>query len=337
MQRVTLTEVAKAAGVSVTTASRVLNIKNESNQSIKIGAATQAKVQAAAQRLGYQQNLFASLTKHNQASKVIGIVIRDINDPLLAKLIQQIQVQLKLAGYATFISNSNQDFDETSQQIKFMLANYFDGIIIVDYIPTNSPLLAFLQAQSKPYVIVTGSFSDPATPVIRTDDAAGIQTMVQRLASADFNQFGYVGSEQVGVGHRGPMFQAALAQAGLPVVAANFIMDAPAPQLQQDLQALSLQQLFLFCATDRIALKVYTCLVALKIKVPTQVALMGFDGLYDSDDLAVRIGSIAQPLTELAQTSCQLLLAKIKDPAIVLPPITALAPTISTGTTMPVG
>jgi len=336
MQRVTLTEVASAAGVSVTTASRVLNLKNESNQSIKIGAATQAKVQAVAQQLGYQQNLFASLTKHDKASQVIGIVVRDINDPLLAKLIQQIQVQLKLAGYATFISNSNQDFDEASQQIKFMLANYFDGIIIVDYIPTNSHLLTFLQAQSKPYVIVTGSFSDPATPVVRTDDAAGINVMVQRLLQADFKHFGYVGSDQVGVGHRGTMYQNALTTDGLPIVNTSFIMDAPAAQLQQTLRELPLHQLFLFCATDRIALKVYTCLIALKIQVPTQVALMGFDGLYDSDNLAVRIGSIAQPLTELAKTSCQLLLAKINEPAMVLPPITAIKPKISMGTTMPI-
>ncbi|MFC6295021.1 LacI family DNA-binding transcriptional regulator [Lactiplantibacillus daoliensis] len=336
MQRVTLTEVAKAAGVSVTTASRVLNLKNEGNQSIKIGAATQEKVQAVAQQLGYQQNLFASLTKHDKASQVIGIVIRDINDPLLAKLIQQIQVQLRLAGYETFISNSNQDFDEASQQIKFMLANYFDGIIIVDYIPTNSHLLAFLQAQSKPYVIVTGSFGDPATPVVRTDDAAGIDAMVQSLSPANFKHFGYVGSDQIGVGHRESMYKNALGYAGLPVISANFIKDAPAKKLQHDLQGLPLDQLFLFCATDRIALKVYTCLIALKIKVPTQVALMGFDGLYDSDNLAVRIGSVAQPLTELAQTSCQLLLAKINNPAMTLPAITALKPTISAGTTMPI-
>ena len=63
---------------------------------------------------------------------------------------------------------------------------------------------------------------------------------------------------------------------------------------------------------------------------------MGFDGLYDSDNLAVRIGSVAQPLTELAQTSCQLLLAKINNPAMTLPAITALKPTISAGMTMPV-
>src|SRR4051812_39102921 len=86
--RITITDVAREAGVSAGTVSRVLN--PHLNDSIKISDATRQLVHTAVARLGYQANPFASALRR-QRSGVVGAIIRDINDPFLSLMARELQ------------------------------------------------------------------------------------------------------------------------------------------------------------------------------------------------------------------------------------------------------
>lgn len=317
MTNVTLAQVAAYAGVSTTTTSRVLNKSGKNNQ-IKISKKTTQKVLAAAKELGYQQNLFAHLMK-KKSSGVVGIILRNINDPLLTRLTEKIEQKLEKNGIATIIGHTSGDFSSIQKQIKFMLSNFFDGIVVIDYIPTNSELLAFLKEQETPYVVVTGSFSDAATPVVRTDDAKGIKKMVHQIQQKKFTTFAYYGNVQVGVTHRKQMYIASLKKIGIPGNDIFMLNSSSKPKFEKSLSQLMTQAkpIFLFCATDELALKIYLLLTKQGYSIPSDISLAGFDGLFLNQNSAIKIGSIVQPLDEIATKSVQILVDEIRKKTVI--------------------
>lgn len=332
MSKITLAEVAKLAGVSTATASRVLNAaENEQSHSIKISANTKEKVLKAADELGYQQNLIASLMK-KKASGVVGIILRDINDPLLAALTEKIENQLKEHDIAAVIGITASDFDVMQKQIKFMLASFFDGIIIIDYIPSDSPLLTFLRQQHTPYIIATGSFSDVATPVVRTNDLSGIKKMVKIIKQSRYERFAYLGIERRGITHRKQMFANELGS-DITVIEGENVHTTLNMLIDKIESLLNNQQpLVLFCATDDLAMKAYLMLSKHGIKIPEDLGLIGFDGIYTTDEAGIKIASIKQPLDEIAVYTTNSIMAQINNEKI--DPIVEIDPDFYSGETI---
>ena len=121
--KVTITDVAKTANVSVSTVSRILN---KVDGKIKISETTRQRVLDVALELGFSLNPFASALRTNRTG-LMGVVIRDIADPFLVKLLKDIQWQCQEKGVELFISNSNYDIEKAYRQLGIMLNHWFDG------------------------------------------------------------------------------------------------------------------------------------------------------------------------------------------------------------------
>ncbi|EHM00107.1 transcriptional regulator, LacI family [Lentilactobacillus parafarraginis F0439] len=117
-----LTDVAKLAGVSVTTVSRVINDRGY------LSAATKEKVFAAMQQLNYQPSLAARVLQGKQF-KLVGLIFASLENPLIAEVVEEIENRLFAKGYKAIICNSMDNPQKEQQYLKMLMANQVDGII----------------------------------------------------------------------------------------------------------------------------------------------------------------------------------------------------------------
>ena len=111
-RKVTIAQVAKEAGVSIATVSRVLN-RREGN--IRISEETRGSVEAAAERLGYQADPFATALR-TRRSGLFGAIIRDLNDPFLIKVFVEMQRAARDKGIELLLANANFDISAAGRQ-----------------------------------------------------------------------------------------------------------------------------------------------------------------------------------------------------------------------------
>jgi LacI family transcriptional regulator len=161
-KKVTITEVAKEAGVSLATVSRIFNNKEGK---IKISETTKQKVLKAAAHLGYQTNPFAAALRA-QKTGIIGILIRDLKDPFLIELLKKVQQQVQSRGMDVLIGHT--DYEETTaeRQLNVMMNHWFDGVILLDYVAAQHPFVDVLKQYQTPYVSLTGDASSALWPIV---------------------------------------------------------------------------------------------------------------------------------------------------------------------------
>ncbi|VIS05322.1 transcriptional regulator [Streptococcus pneumoniae] len=171
-----LTDVAKLAGVSPTTVSRVINKKGYLSEK------TIQKVNEAMRELGYKPNNLAR-SLQGKSAKLIGLIFPNISNVFYAELIDKLEHQLFKNGYKTIICNSEHDSEKEREYIEMLEANQVDGIIsgshnlgIEDYNRATAPIISFDRNLS------------PDIPVVSSDNYAGgvlaAQTLVKTGAQS---------------------------------------------------------------------------------------------------------------------------------------------------------
>jgi LacI family transcriptional regulator, galactose operon repressor len=171
--KVTVKDVARAAGVSVTTVSRVLN-----NPDL-VASDKQDAVQRALQSLDYIPNQLAR-SLISRRSKAIGLVVPTISNPVFAPTIAAIERRLDAAGYALLIHCCERDPARELAQVRALIERGVDGLIITGsvHLPELSAVLARNQL---PYVSQDIALGHPMGPSIALDNARAMETAVDHL------------------------------------------------------------------------------------------------------------------------------------------------------------
>lgn len=123
MSSVSIHDVARIAGVSISTASRALN------KTGRVSEETIQHVGEVAKRLGYQPNAIAR-TMRSKQSHAVGIIVSDISNPFYGRLIKSMERRLSEHGYALFVASSNNQLDTEAQQIRFFRSRKVDGLVL---------------------------------------------------------------------------------------------------------------------------------------------------------------------------------------------------------------
>ena len=121
-KRVTLRDVAREAGVSIKTASRVVNGEPQVNE------ATAARVAGVVERLGYRPNELARGLKGSR-SRTIGLVIADISNPFMATCAQAIEAVARERGHALILCDSHADIGEEDAYVGLLTQRQVDGLL----------------------------------------------------------------------------------------------------------------------------------------------------------------------------------------------------------------
>lgn len=317
---ITVLDVARVAGVSPSTVSRILN------GTARVAASKRALVEEAIRQLDFKPNLFARSLKTG-TTMTIGILIQDIESPFFTRAMLGIEEGLKGSGYAPIIVSGHWDAKEEAERIRLLMARRIDGLVILTGHLGDAEIAHFAQYQP---IVVTG----------RELNAPNI-----RSRAIDQESGGYIATRHlIGLGHRriahiaGPKSHAdatarhagylrALGEAGVQpdprlIVQGDFLEGGGLLAMNNLLDG---GQPFtaVFAANDQTAFGARVALYRRGVRVPDDLSLVGFDDLPAAAYLTPPITTVRQPIYEMGLFAAHALLNMLgqRVPEVELPPL----------------
>ncbi len=184
-QKVTLQDVADAAGVSKATASLALR------ENPRISEPTRMRVLEAVESLGYVYNQRAASLR-TRRSYTIGLILKDVSNPFNAELTSGAESQLAGEGYSLLLGTTDDDMDKQARMIKTMLEGDVDGVILSTV--TGTALDALRKwSQYCPMILLTQYYSALAVDCVGMDDVNGTERAVEHLIQQGHRRIAFVG------------------------------------------------------------------------------------------------------------------------------------------------
>ena len=295
-------EVAKQAGVSSATVSRVFNLPD------KVTEATRQRVERIAKALGYMPNASAR-TLRTQRSRVLGVVLPTLLNPVFAECLDGIASAATAAGYAILPITTDYQLAQEDQAVNLLLAGNVDGMILIVSNPSTSQALKRLQAAKLPYVLAYNRHS--AHPCVSVDSQAAVVSLVAHLAKLGHERIALV-SGQLAASDRAQQrfkgFQNGMQLAGLKTA---HLLEVPfVKTAAQEVSKLLLTKdrpTALICSNDLLAIRSIRAAHLARLSVPNDLSVVGFDGIAIGEDLTPMLSTITQPNAEIGLRATGLL------------------------------
>lgn len=307
----TIKEVAKAAGVSVTTVSRVLN------GGAGVKAETRRKVERVIQRLGYRPNSVArSLV--TRKSRTIGLLVRDITNPFYPEIARAIEDAVGRLGYNLILCNTDASAKKEKAYLDLLRAQRVAGIIFTAPRMADRTVLALQEAGDIPFVLAVRRVSGVRSDTVTFADADGARQAVEHLASLGHRRIGHIAGPRDSwtAAARLEGYRTTMARLGFPVreawIVRGDLTRASGFRAMQRLLAQADRPTAVFCANDLMALGAWEAVLAAGLQVPDDMALVGFDGVDWGGFSLVGLTTVAVPKYELGDTAARLLIRRIE-------------------------
>jgi LacI family transcriptional regulator len=326
--RVTLREVAQAAGVHAGTASRALN---EATRSL-VRAETVERVLAAADALGYKPNLLARSFKTRRTHSV-GIVIPDINNPLFPPMVRGVEDRLFQEGYVALLANTENDPARQQRIFDQMVDRRIDGLVLATAARHDAALDA-LSEQGIPIVLINRVVQNHAFSSVSADNEAGVRMVVEHLRGLGHERIAHLaGPQSMSTGFaRHSAFVSAMAATG-PASDPSLVIHAASMTIPEgercgaQLFSLDRRPTAVFAANDLLALGCYAALEAAALRCPEDVSVVGFNDMPFIDRVSPPLTTVRIPHYEFGAHAAELLLQRIESPDLPLK-VVVLAPTL---------
>ncbi|WP_433975577.1 LacI family DNA-binding transcriptional regulator [Tunturiibacter lichenicola] len=303
-------DVAKLAGVSIMTVSRVLN------GSANVTDGLRDKVFAAIEHLSYQRNEVARSLRE-QRSRQIGILVPYLFDPFFASCAHVISTVARQHAYSVVLSTSNEDPQTEYEEASRMLRRNVEGLIVIPSHPQTgqSPLLAD-KFKSMPIVALDRPIEGSGFDSLLVENQRGAALGTEHLLSLGHKRIAYIGLSDdlytMCMRHRG--YNLAMEAVGLKPVAAicSSALDDALVKVRELLSS-KRKPTALFCANNLTTRHVLHSLQTLGIYPPNGVALVGFDDFETADLLRPGITVVRQPSELLGRTAADVLFKRLGD------------------------
>ncbi len=305
-------DVARQAGVSVATVSRVLNDSPHVSPNVK------RQVLRAVKALNYQPNRTAQRLRARR-SCVIGLVISDIQNPFFTSIVRGTEDAAHKHGYSVVLCNSDEDPQKERLYVNVMRAEAVAGVILASTAETN-PLVADLIDHGIPVVAIDRRIRDSRVDSILADNIAGAFAAVSHLITLGHRHIGFVGlplTRTTGK-ERYDGYTRALREHGLPV-SRRWIRTADAKQQgghDRTLDLLKSQPSItaLFVANNLMTLGALNAIRECGLRIPDDISVVGFDDMPWATLLQPPLTVVAQPSYEIGEKASELLLERFKQP-----------------------
>ncbi len=315
MKRVTISDVAKEAGVSTATVSRVLNNKQGE---IKISELTFVKVQEAADRLGYAADPFAASLR-SKRSGLFGVVMRDVRDLFLLKLFLALDDEAKKYDVQLLMGNADYSLAAAEQQVQMMRRRWFDATFVLGDIPGDGGLLNAENDGQVQVALACGKRKD--VPSITIDEKEGVRLGMQHLVELGHRKIACVGDgNALGVRERMQEFVSLVDEFDL-VFRDDFLRDCDNCRMSGAEQARLLMEMedgptAIFCLTDTLAFGAIDALHRLGLNVPGDVSVVGFDDVLEAVEIFPALTTVRQPVEEMAKMAFEEAIALLEGKSI---------------------
>jgi len=312
---VTLVQLAKAAGVSVSTVSRAL-----SNGKYPLKTETRQSILKLAEEMGYKPNLVARSLQSSR-SHLVGVIVDRMQSPFAAATVEGIQDGLRHAGYSTSIAYSNRDQAIAADAIHTFYSHQVDGIIILNsWLHTfNDPILTL---QDRPFVFINRLFGNSAHNCVGPGDRQGARLATQHLVDLGHRRIGYINGMEnwIEAQNRLAGYHDVLTEHGLPVDETlirhgNWGVDS-GYEAARELLTLKDRPTAIFAANDIMAMGAIYAIQKAGLEVPTDIAVVGYDDRDFAAWMRPALTTVRMPSYEMGQAAARLLLQQIKKEAL---------------------
>lgn len=306
---VTVSDVAKLAGVSESTVSRAINDKPD------ISAKTKEHVLKVAKDTGYAPNLLARGLR-SRKTKTIGVVITDISNPFFGTVVRGIEDVLQKKQHSIILCNTDEKYQREEESIKVLIEKRVDGLLITPVGEKNLDILR-LKRYGIPFVLVGRRINLPEIPYVVNDDELGGFLATQYLINKGHRRIFYISGPLhiSSASERLAGYKRALVQHGQEVNERLVRIITPrmdaAYKLMKRLLLKKRDFTAIFTFSDFVALGVMRALHERGLAIPEDVAVVGFDDVEVSSTLEVPLTTVHLSKYRLGKKAAEILLTQL--------------------------
>lgn len=308
-----INEVAKRAGVSIATVSRVLNNSDSVNEE------TRRKIQKAIKDLKYQPSRVAKrLRSKSVSSNLFGVLIPDIQNPFYVDVLRGIEDTAYKNNYAIIMCNYGQDEKKEIMYLDILQSEAIDGLIAAP-VNENDQRLKDIIKNGLPVVCVDRGLAGIDVDIVRVDNEKGAFLAVSHLVKSGYKRISYISglttipsSRMREQGYRRALenhqlFHPELIKRGNSTFESGVTLCAELLNLADPPDAI-------FTGNNLITLGALETIHKFGRRIPEDIAIVGFDDMFWSSSLNPPLTAVRQPAYEIGKRAGELLIQRITDP-----------------------
>lgn len=306
---ITIRDVAEAAGVSISTVSRVLNDKDD------VAVGTCERVQQVIAELGYASSL-AARGMRSSRTNVIGLVMPDVASPYSVTVMQGVnhaiaQLDFDLIVYTNGDISKYGTADQESYYVALLNGGIADGVIVVTPAATNFSTAA-------PVVAIDPNNESPECPAIISTNHKGAVQAMEYLTCLGHRRIGFIAGrlELVSAKRRLEGYKDVLEAAGIPLdedlIQMGDYTTETAVSCAHQLLSLGNPPTAIFASNDMSAMGVYQAADALGVNIPGDLSVVGFDNIREALFLNPQLTTIDQFVAEMGSIATQMVVRLVK-------------------------
>jgi LacI family repressor for deo operon, udp, cdd, tsx, nupC, and nupG len=306
MEVSTILDVAKKAGVSRSTVSRVLTDSN------RVDPETKQKVLAAIKELNYQPSQVARNLRKKETN-LIAVIIPCISNPFFGSLVQGMEEVAVNKGYHVILCNTGEDATREVEYLRMLERKQVDGVILT---ALRNPLEEVKDYQSYgPIVLASEYVEDDSIPAVIIDNIKAAAQVTEHLIMKGHRRIGFInGPEHIILcrdrqkGYIQTLEKYEISVSHDLITSGDFTIKSGFEGTKQLLQ-LKERPTAIFAANDEMAVGVIEAVQQHGLRIPNEVAVVGFDNVQISKVVQPNLTTIDQPIFQIGVKSMELLLS----------------------------
>jgi LacI family transcriptional regulator, galactose operon repressor len=305
-------DVAKRAGVSIGTVSNVVNRPHV------VAAATRNRVLSVIEELGYVRDESARQLRAGR-SRIMGLLVLDLGNPFFVDVARGAEQAAHAEGLNVITANSSQRSDLEASYLAMFAEQRVRGVLLSPVATAGEALHAFRRSGT-PYVFVDRKAPTSEASSVAVDDIAGGSLAARHLLETGHHRIAFVNGPAILTQCRdreqGVRTALSGSTAELTVLEAIGLDVSSGRDAGARLLGMSPRPTAVFCANDLLALGVLQAMVGAGVRVPDEMAIIGYDDIEFAGAAAVPLTSVRQPAKRLGRTAAELLLAETADTTV---------------------
>ena len=306
----TIKDVAKLSGISKSTVSRVINNKGY------VSDEKRELVLKAMKELEYSPNLAARRLR-GQLTTTIGVIVPKITNPFFSYLVDAIERAAYEQGYQVMIFQSNEDLQKELTFLNLLKTKQVDGIIMTAVENDWANVRPFLKYG--PIVLCNVFIENSSVPIVRLNQYKGTYDSIRYLLESGYKKIAYCTGgfySKEGKGReRNLGFQKAMEEAAIPIHPNWIFVDKhtidDGRQVLKDIMKMKERPTAVFTGSDEVASGMIAEANANGIKVPDDLAIMGFDDQPIAQVVSPKLTTIKQPVDQLGAKAVEVMIEKL--------------------------
>lgn len=318
--KITMDEIARLAGCSKATISRVVNGKDG------VGEHKRLQIQKLLEELKYDSDSNLPVMAARLRSKNIALIIPDITNPFFGEIARVISTRLDERGFSLLLGDSLFSAEVEAKWIRDFVSKKVDGIIIAPVENQFSKEFGLMKKFHIPCVFLDNYLEEvPNCGIVTTDNELAIFMACEHFFKSGVRKIAFIGGKGRSriSQERLKGYRTAMSQLGIPfekelVREGDYTVDSGYRTILE-MESAGIQYQAVICANDLMALGAMNALKELSYRIPEDVQIIGYDNMFFSQYLTPALSTIQHPIIEMGRIAADFMLQAVEEKADVYP------------------